>query len=191
MDIAQITIIDQEIRSQAGRLVTVPTRRVAACATLQNPFAGMPARDDHIELVELSFQIGGLLTEAALKRFDSAPSAYGKAAVVGVNGDLEHAAAMIHVRLGLATRRGIKAGLALIPGNAKIGGPGAQVDLVFGGIDDGWEYDAMDTMPVTIPDAPKPDEIVLIVGFATGRPNARIRGASADEVAALVERLRS
>jgi hypothetical protein len=132
MDIAQITIIDQEIRSLAGRSVAAPTRRVAACATLQNPLSGTPAREDHTELVELSVHVGEVLTEAALKRFDAAPSAYGKAAVVGVNGDLEHAAAMIHVRLGLAMRRGIKAGRALIPGNAKVGGPGVQVDLVFG-----------------------------------------------------------
>jgi Amino acid synthesis len=133
-----------------------------------------------------------LLTEAALKRFDAAPpSAYGKAAIVGVNGDLEHAAAMIHVRLGLAMRRGIKkGGRALIPGNAKIGGPGAQVDLVFGGIDDGWDYDAMDTSRSRSPTRPNPDEIVLILGFATGRPNARIRGTSTDDVAALVERFR-
>jgi hypothetical protein len=191
MDIAQITIIDQEIRSLAGRSVAIPTRRVAACATMQNPFSGTPARDDHAELVELSFHVGELLTEAALKRLDAAPRAYGKAVVVGVNGDLEHAAAMIHVRMGLAMRRGINAGLALIPGNAKVGGPGTQVDLVFGGIDDGWDYDAMDTMPVMIPDAPKPDEIVLILGFSTGRPNARVRGASAADVAALVQKLRS
>ena len=186
MDVVQITIIEQEIRSEAKRPLATPVRRVAACAVLRNPFAGTPARDDHAELIDLSVEAGTLLTDAALRRLDATPRGYGKAVIVGANGDLEHGAAMIHVRLGLAMRRGVKAGLALIPGNAKLGGPDTPVDLVFGGIDDGWDYDAMDTMPIVIPGAPKPDEIVLCVGFSTGRANARIKGASAAEVAALV-----
>ncbi|HET7409540.1 MAG TPA: amino acid synthesis family protein [Paracoccaceae bacterium] len=186
MGIIQTTVIEQELRSEARRPVTPPARRAIACAVLHNPLAGQPPRDDHAELVDLSFEVGTLLTELALRRLDAAPRAYGKAAIVGMDGDLEHGAAMIHVRVGLAMRRGIGAGLALIPGNAKVGGPGTQIDLTFGGIGDGWDYDAMDTVPVVIPGAPKPDEIVLCVGFATGRPGARTVGASAADVAALV-----
>lgn len=189
MELSRITVIEQEIWMHAGRAVAPPARRVAACGLLRNPFSGTPARDDHDALAELSVEAGEVLTEATLKRLDATPAAYGKAAVVGVNGDLEHAAAMIHVRLGLAMRRGIGTGRALIPGNAKVGGPGTPVDLVFGGIDEGWDYDAMDTMTVVVPEGPGPDEILLIVGFATGRPNARIRGASQDQVADLVGRL--
>lgn len=186
MAIIHTTIIEQEIRSAAGRELAVPARRVAACAVLRNPFAGRPAQDDHAELVDLSVEVGTALTEAALTRLCTAPRAYGKCVIVGTNGDAEHGAAMIHVRIGLAMRRGVGAGLALIPGNAKLGGPGTSIDLVFGGIDDGWDYDAMDTMPIVIPGAPAPDEIVLCVGFATGRANARIAGAPADVVAELV-----
>jgi hypothetical protein len=88
-------------------------------------------------------------------------------------------------------RTAIKAGRALIPGNAKLVGPGATLDIVLGGIDDGWDYDAMDTMEIRVPGAPGTDEIVLAVAFATGRPNARIRGASEATVKDLVAKLRS
>lgn len=127
-----------------------------------------------------------------MRVLEAKPHAYGKAAIVGTAGDREHGAAMIHVRLGFAMRRGIGGGRALIPGVEKIAGPGAAIDLVFGGVEDAWDYDVMDAMEVSIPGAPRPDEIVLIVGFAAGgRPNARIKGASAEGVAKLVGRLRN
>ena len=190
MEIRQIIMIEHETCRQTGRPVDPPARKVAACAVIANPFAGRPAQDDLTTLVDLSAEVGMLLTERALRRLDARPSAYGKAAIVGSAGDREHGAAMIHVRLGLAMRRGIGGGAALIPGVEKLANPGAAVDLVFGGVEDGWDYDAMDSMEISIPGAPKPDEIVLIVGFATGRPNARIQGASAEQVARLVSSLR-
>ena len=191
MDIRQIVLIDQEIHSEGGRQATSHTRRVAACAALSNPFVGV-LLDDHSALVDLSVQVGTLLTEKALKALDGITlCGYGKAALVGTAGDLEHGAAMIHVRLGLAMRKGVRGGAALIPGNAKVGSPGTPIDVIFGGIEDAWDYDAMDTMQVTIPDAPKPDEILLVVAFLSGgRPNARISGASQQQVAELVRSLR-
>ena len=99
---------------------------------------------------------------------------------------------MIHVRIGLAMRKGAGGGPALIPGNAKVGGPGMPIDIIFGGLEDAWDYDAMDGMTVSIPDAPKPDEILLVVAFLGGtRPNARIEGAPAAKVAELVEKMRA
>lgn len=192
MTIRQVILIDQEVRTEAGRATAVPTRRVAACAVLANPFAGKPAVDDHGRLVDLSVEVGTLLTERALKALGGvAPCGYGKAALVGTAGDLEHGAAMIHVRIGLAMRAGLGTGPALIPGNAKVGPAGTPIDVIFGGIEDAWDYDAMDTMQVTVPDAPRPDEILLVVAFlAGGRPNARIKGASPAQVAELVRKLR-
>lgn len=185
MDIRRIVVIDQETDREAGRVVDPPTRQVAACAVIANPLAGQVARDDLSELVDLSVEVGTMLTERALRALGGQrPTAYGKAVIVGTGGDREHGAAMIHVRLGLAMRRGAGGGPALIPGVAKIAGPGAAVDLVFGDLHDGWEYDTMDAMEVSVPGAPKADEIVLIVGFATGgRPNARVRGATAAQAA--------
>ena len=192
MDVRQIVVISDETWREAGRPVTPPTRKVAACAVIANPFAGRPAQDDLTPMVDLSVEVGTVLTERALQALgDCTPSAYGKAVIVGSAGDREQGAAMIHVRLGLAMRRGVGRGLALIPGVKKVAGPGASVDLVFGDIDDGWAYDTMDAMEVSVPGAPKPDEIVLVVGFAAGgRPNARVRGASPDQVATLVREMR-
>jgi len=192
MKIREIVLVDQEVLSEGGRTQNVPTRRVAACAVLANPFAGRPAIDDFAELVDLSVKVGEILTKRALDAVASLkPRGYGKAAVVGTSGDLEHGASMIHVRIGLAMRRGAGGGPALIPGNAKTGGPGTPVDVIFGGLEDAWDYDAMDTMTVALPDAPRPDEIMLVVAFLAGtRPNARIRGASQAEVDALVRKTR-
>lgn len=179
MEIREIHVFLQEVRRHAGRAVTPPARRAVACAVLGNPRAGNSALQDLSEFVEMSVAAGEILSARALEALGSAtPSAYGKAAVVGEAGDLEHAAAMIHCRSGLSMRSAIKAGRALIPGNAKCGGPGTTVDIVLGGVNDAWDYNAMDTIEVRVPGAPRADEIVLAVAFAAGRPNARIRGAS-------------
>jgi Amino acid synthesis len=192
MDIRSITVIDKETHREGGRAVAPPARKVAACAVLGNPLAGEGPEADLAPLVELSVEAGTLLTGRALDALPGLrPRAYSKGVIVGLGGALEHGAAMIHVRIGLAMRRGVGRGLALIPGTKKVAGPGAAIDLLFGGIDDAWDYDAMDAMEVSVPGAPAPDEVLLIVAFATGRPNARIKGASPDQVAALVQSLRA
>ncbi|MGH6780244.1 MAG: amino acid synthesis family protein [Bradyrhizobium sp.] len=189
----QITVIVQDVISEGGRALATPCRRVAACGVLRNPQSGRPPIDDFDELVGLSVEAGKILTARALEALaPQRPRGYGKAVIVGTAGDLEHGASMIHVRLGLAMREGAGGGPALIPGNSKVGGPGTPVDVMFGGIKDSWDYDAMDTLSVSIPDAPRADEILLVVGFLGGtRPNARVKGASAEQVAEAVRKLRS
>src|SRR6516162_8061135 len=180
MKFREITVVAQEIFSEGGRELASPCKRVAACGVLHNPHAGEAAIDDFSGLVDLSVAAGEVLTAEALAGLGPLkPRGYGKGVIVGTAGDLEHGASMIHVRIGLAMRKGAGGGPALIPGNAKVAGPGTAIDIIFGGIDDSWDYDAMDTMTVTVPDAPRPDEILLIVAFLGGtRPNARIRGAT-------------
>ncbi len=191
MDIREIHLLVQEIVQHAGRAVQPPAVRAACCAVLANPMAGKTAGDDFEEYVAASVGAGETLARRALDALGGrAPVAYGKGALVGEAGDLEQGAAMIHCRIGLAMRSAVRAGAALIPGNAKMGGPGATLDLVLGGIDDGWNYDAMDTMEIRVPGAPRADEIVLAVAFATGRPNARIAGAPEAAVQDLVRKLR-
>lgn len=192
MTFRQITLIDQEIMREGGRDLASPTRRVAACGVLHNPFAGKPPIDDFSALVDLSVQAGEVLTARALAALGPVkPRGYGKAALVGTAGDLEHGASMIHVRIGLAMRRGAGGGPALIPGNAKVGATGTTIDIIFGGLEDAWDYDAMDTMTASIADAPKPDEILLAVAFLGGtRPNARIKGAAQAQVAQVVREIR-
>lgn len=114
MNLRQVVLIDQEIHSEGGRRLTTPTRRVAACAVLENPFVGREPADDaaHLEeLVALSVQAGDLLANRALDALAPIePRGYGKAALVGTDGDLEHGAAMIHVRLGLSMRTALRDG---------------------------------------------------------------------------------
>jgi hypothetical protein len=192
MNVRQIWLFDQEVLSEAGRPIAPSTRRVAAAAVFRNPHAGKVSADDFTGLAALSVEIGEELTKRVLGALgELKPVGYGKCALVGTSGDLEDGACTIHMRLGGAMRRGARGGPALIPGNAKVGPAGASIDLIFGEMEDGWAYGPMDTMTITIPDAPRPDEILLAVAFiAGGRPNARIAGASQDFVAKLVADIR-
>lgn len=188
----ETTIVSQEIFTMAGRELATPTRRVAACGVLANPYAGKSRIEDLTRLVDLSVEAGEILTAKALAALSPLkPRGYGKGALVGAAGDLEHGASMIHVRMGLAMRRGAGGGPALIPGNAKLGGAGDPIDIMFGGLEDAWDYDAMDTMTVAVSDAPRADEILLVVAFLGGtRPGARVEGASAATVAEAVKAMR-
>ena len=191
MEIRELHLFVQEIAQHAGRAVSPPAMRAVSCAVLANPLAGKPALDDFAQFVEASVQMGEILTRRALDALGGrVPAAYGKGVLVGAAGDLEQGAAMIHCRIGLTMRTGVKAGRALIPGNAKLAAPGATLDIVLGGIDDAWDYDAMDTAEIRVPGAPRADEFVLAVAFATGRPNARIAGAPESAVQDLVRKLR-
>lgn len=192
MRFRQITVISQDVYSEGGRELTAPCKRVAACGVLRNPHAGQPPIDDFADLVDLSVEAGKVLTARALDALRPLkPRGYGKAVIVGTAGDLEHGASMIHVRIGLAMRHGAGGGPALIPGNAKVGGPGASIDVIFGGLEDAWDYDAMDAMTVSVADAPRADEVLLVLAFLGGtRPNARIKGASPAQVAEVVRQMR-
>jgi len=192
MKFRHITVVSQDVFSEGGRELSSPCKRVAACGVLYNAHAGKPPIDDFTVLTGLSVEAGKILTSRALQALGSLkPRGYGKAVIVGTAGDLEHGASMIHVRIGIAMRQGAGGGPALIPGNAKAGVAGTPIDVIFGGLDDAWDYDAMDTMTVSVADAPRPEEVLLIVAFLGGtRPNARIKGASPDQVAEAVRQLR-
>lgn len=193
MKLRQISVVVQDILSEGGRELSSPTRRVAACGVLHNPLAGKAPTDDFSEVVDISVEAGEILTKRALDALeDMNPRGYGKGVIVGSAGDLEHGAAMIHVRVGLPMRRQAGGGPALIPGNAKVGTMGSSIDIIFGGMEDSWDYDAMDTLTIAIPDAPKPDEILLVIAFLGGtRPNARIKGNPPEQVVAFIEKQRA
>jgi hypothetical protein len=105
---------------------------------------------------------------------------YGKAAIVGTSGDIEHAAAILHPRMGKPMRDAIGGGQAIIPSNVKIGAVGCSIDVPLGHKDDVWAFDQIDTLGVTVANAPRPDEIVVIVALADGgRPRPRIAKSGA------------
>jgi hypothetical protein len=189
-DIRKLVRFDEQVVRENGTAVSPPLRRAAVGAVLRNPLAGQPVGTDLTPLIELSVTLGELLTREALAHLGVDATelrAYSKAAIVGTSGDLEHGAAMLHPRIGMAMRSTIRRGRVLIPGNAKVAAPGTPVDMVFGPIDEGWDLDAMDTMPVAVADAPRHDEILLLVGYATGpRPHARSEGPAQEDVDALL-----
>lgn len=190
MDIRKTVTFEEEIAVENGTRLSPPLRRVAVGAVLKNPLANKPVGTDLSPLIDLSVKIGELLTKRALTLLGDPKQlrAYSKAALVGTAGDLEHGAAMIHARIGMAMRGTIQRGRVLIPGNAKIAGPGAHIDMIFGPIDEGWDLDAMDTMPIMVADSPRSDEILLVVGYMTGpRPHARSKGPDQKDVDALLK----
>jgi hypothetical protein len=190
MEIRKSVVLVEEINSEYGARAEPPLRRVAAAAVFRNPLAGKSAGADLAPLVDYSLELGVSMTKTALAALGSRPAqlrSYTKAALVGIAGDLEHGAAMIHPRLGMAMRRTIKRGRVIIPGHAKVGPPGTSIDLIYGPLDEGWDLDAFDSTPVLIHDAPRPDEIVLWIGYGLGpRVNARCKGPDQKEVDALI-----
>ena len=190
MEIRKTVTLVEEITTEYSVRANPPLRRVATATVFTNPLAGKSAGTDLKPLIDYSLELGVSMTKIALAALGSSPAqlrSYTKAALVGTACDLEHGAAMIHPRLGMAMRRTIKRGRVIIPGHAKVGPPGTSIDLIYGPLDEGWDLDAFDSTPVLIHDAPRPDEIVLWIGYGTGpRVNARCKGPDQKEVDALI-----
>ena len=131
------------------------------------------------ELEELGAAISGVLAERALAALGVGPeavTAYGKAAIVGTDGELEHAAAILHPRFGAPVRSAHGGGAAIIPSTQKVAGAGAAITMPLTSRDDIWSFDEMDAVELAVPDAPRPDEVVVCVALASGgRPHARVR----------------
>ena len=179
MDIRRLVVVKDVIHSEGGLPANAPVTRVAACAIIANPSAGK-ALDDLSELIGFGAELGERLVQEALRVLTKPVVSYGKAAIIGVNGDLEHGAAIMHPRMGKPIRDGIGGGQALIPSNVKIGAAGASIDVPLGHKDDAWSFDEIDTITVTIAGAPRPDEIVAIVAIADGgRPRPRVAKSGA------------
>ena len=151
-----------------------PITRVVAFAVVQSPFAGRFVQDLS-PLFDLGGQLGERLMGKAVGMLAGPPTSYGKAAIVGVAGDLEHGGAMIHPKLGMPMRAAVGGGKALIPSNAKVAAAGVPIDIPLGHKDETWSFDHFDTMTVMVADAPRPDEIVLCMAVSDGtRPHPRV-----------------
>ncbi len=166
-------IVREVISSDAFGAPCNPVTRVAAAAIFRNPFAGR-FEQDLTALFDIGETLGELLAAQAIAQLPNAPVSYGKAALVGVNGDIEQGGAVIHPKLGASMRLAVGGGAAVIASNVKLGGPGTSIDLPLGHKDNPWSFDHFDTMTLTIGDAPLADEIVMFVAYADGgRPIPR------------------
>jgi hypothetical protein len=151
-----------------------PVTRVAVAIAISNPFAGRRATDLS-ELIVLGPRLAERYLPEAIALLPLAPIAYGKAAIVGIHGEIEHAAAVLHPQLGKPMRALIGGGAALIPSTAKVASMGTRIDIPLGHKDDAWSFDELDTLTLGFDDAPRADEIVVILALSDGgRPSPRI-----------------
>src|SRR5271167_2500170 len=164
--IRKLLTFKEETRIEMDRPVQPPTRRAAAVAVIENPFAGRYVQDLS-ELMEIGEELGSLLTERAVNALGiPGPSAesYGKAAAVGENGELEHAAALLHPKLGTPVRKVLGKGAALIPSSKKRGGLGVSLDIPIGHKDAAFVRSHFDGMEIRVNDAPRANEILVAIG---------------------------
>ena len=183
--IRKIVAFLEETHTEMGQPVQPPTRRAAAAAVIENPFAGRYVQD-LTELTEIGEELGALLTEravAALGIPGQSAESYGKAAAVGENGELEHAAAILHPKLGTPVRKVLGKGAALIPSCKKRGGPGVALDIPLGHKDAAFVRSHFDGMEIRVNDAPRSNEILVAIAVTdSGRPLPRVGGLTKDQI---------
>lgn len=179
-----ITVVE-ETRREMGEAVEPPTRKAAAIAVIENPCVGRFVKDLEA-LVAIGEELGGLLGQRAVKALGISPGqaeSYGKAAVVGEGGELEHAAAILHPRLGRPLREAVEKGAALVPSAKKMGGMGTAIDVPLGHKDAAFVRSHFDAMEVRVADAPRAGEIlVAVVVTDSGRPHPRVGGLAKEEI---------
>ena len=180
MEIRKVVVEVEETHAVGGQRLERPTRKAVVSAVIANPFAGRWT-EDLTELVDLGAEIGALLAQRAMAALgdDAAVTAYGKGAIVGLDGELEHAAAILHPKFGAPVRAAVGGGPSIIPSTKLLAGPGTLLPMPLVNSDDIWSFDEMDAATIAIPDAPRADEIVVSLALAVGgRPGARTRRPS-------------
>jgi len=179
--IRKIVTFVEDTYLEIGQKIDPPTRRAAAVAVIENPFAGAYVEDLEALMV-IGEELGGLLGDKCVAALGIKPSqaqSYGKAAMVGENGELEHAAAILHPRLGKPLRAAVEKGAALVASNKKMGGMGQPLDIPLGHKDAAYVRSHFDGMEVRINDAPRAGEIMVAVAVTdSGRPLPRVGGLS-------------
>lgn len=184
-NIRKLVVQTDETRIVQGRAIEPPTRRAVAIAVIENPCAGRYV-EDLSELIAIGEELGGLLGQKCVQALGIEPAAaqsYGKAAIVGEGGELEHAAAVLHPKLGAPLRAAVEKGAALVPSAKKIGGLGTGIDVPLGHKDAAYVRSHFDAIEARVSDAPRAHEIVVAVAVTdSGRPLARIGGLKASEI---------
>ena len=184
-NIRKIIVQVDETLQEMGRTVSPPTRRALAMAVIANPYAGRYS-ENLDELIAIGEELGALLGQKCVQALGIAPGqahSYGKAAIVGEAGELEHAAAILHPKLGAPLRQAVEKGAALVPSAKKCGGMGAAIDVPLGHKDAAFVRSHFDAMEARVSDAPRAAEIVVaVVVTDSGRPLPRIGGLQVKEI---------
>lgn len=177
--IRKIVTLRDEALAETGIALSRPIVRVVGMAVIANPFAGRMVEDLR-PLFEVGAELGERLAADLAAMLGGPAVAYGKGALVGIAGEMEHGGACVHPMLGKPMRVAVGGGKAVIPSNVKVAAMGASLDLPLGHKDDPWSFDHFDTITVSVADAPRPDEIVVMIALADGgRPRPRAGTAPA------------
>ncbi|WP_371373210.1 amino acid synthesis family protein [Sporomusa aerivorans] len=185
LTIRKIVTVVEEVRMDGKKAVDKPFKKCAAVAVIKNPFAG-EYQEDLTLLTDAGEYLGGLLAQKAVDAMGIAPAqaeSYGKGAIIGLAGELEHGAAILHPKLGKPMREAVNGGKAIIPSAKKLGGAGTPLDVPLHYKDAAFVRTHYDAMEVRLHDAPAADEIVVaVVVTSGGRPHPRIGGLQVQEV---------
>lgn len=185
VDIRKLVVQVDETRKEMGQVIDPPTRRAVAIAVIANPYAGRYS-ENLDELIAIGEELGALLGQKAVKALGIEPGqaqSYGKAAIVGEGGELEHAAAILHPKLGAPLRVAVEKGAALVPSAKKRGTLGTAIDVPLGHKDAAFVRSHFDAVEARVSDAPRAGEIVVAVAVTdSGRPLPRIGGLQVSEI---------
>lgn len=183
--IRKLIVQVDETRLEMNRTIEPPTRRALAMAVIENPCAGRYV-ENLDELIAIGEELGGLLGRRCVEALGIEPAqaqSYGKAAIVGEAGELEHAAAILHPKLGATLRKAVGKGAALVPSAKKRGGLGTAIDVPLGHKDAAFVRSHFDAIEARVSDAPRAGEIVVAIAVTdSGRPLARIGGLQVSEI---------
>jgi len=167
LHIRKSLLLRETLASEMGKSAARPIVRAVALAVIGNPYAGR-YEENLGELFEAGRALGEKFAADLVGLLSHGPTSYGKAAIVGLDGEFEHGGACLHPMLGKPMRAAVGGGKAVIPSNVKVAAAGASIDVPLSHKDDSWAFDYFDTITVSMPDAPKPDEIVVIIAVADG-----------------------
>ena len=183
--IRKVLVIVEDTCREMNRSINPVTRKAAAYAVIENPCAGQFIEDLEI-LMEIGAELGDFLGQRAVNALGVEPheiESFGKAAIVGADGELEHAAAIMHPRLGKPLRSAVQKGAALIPSSKKMGGPGTSIDIPLGHKDAAHVRSHFDAMEIRLNDAPRNNEILVAIALTdSGRPLPRVGGLTQEDV---------
>ena len=178
-EIRKIATWVEETHREIGQQISPPTRKAVAVAVIKNPFAGSYT-EDLTPLMDIGAELGGLLGDKCVAALGITPAqaeSYGKAAMVGEGGELEHAASILPPKLGAPLRVAVEKGAALVPSSKKMGGPGQVLDVPLGHKDAAYVRSHFDGIEVRLNDAPRAGEILVAVAVTdSGRPLPRVGG---------------
>lgn len=182
--VRKIVVSVDEIFHEGGPAATVPLKRAAVLAVIENPFAGgyveeiAPFMDS---LRPLGLDMAKRLIDA-LGGDPGVVEGYGKGAIVGAAGELEHAA-LWHNPGGYAMRELLGDAKAIVPSTKKVGGLGTHLDIPITHVNASYVRSHFDAIEVGINDAPRANEMVVVLAMTTGpRIHARVGGLKASDI---------